>query len=72
MTSTPLALPPAAGRRRLTRSRTDSRIAGVCGGLAEHTGIDPLIWRVAMIALTLAGGSGVIVYGLLWLMMPAA
>jgi phage shock protein PspC (stress-responsive transcriptional regulator) len=73
MTSTPFALPSsAAPRPRLTRSRTDSRIAGVCGGLAEHTGIDALIWRVAMIALTLAGGSGVVIYGLLWLLMPAA
>jgi phage shock protein PspC (stress-responsive transcriptional regulator) len=73
MTSTTSSLPPSASARPgLTRSRTDSRIAGVCGGLAEHTGIDALVWRVAMIALTLAGGTGIVVYGLLWLLMPAA
>jgi phage shock protein C len=73
MTSTTFSLPSGSSARpRLTRSRTDSRIAGVCGGLAEHTGIDALLWRVAMVALTLAGGSGILVYGLLWLLMPAA
>jgi phage shock protein PspC (stress-responsive transcriptional regulator) len=46
-------------------------IGGVCGGLAEYTGIDALLWRVGAIALTLAGGSGVIIYVLLWLLMPA-
>ena len=73
MTSTPLALPSsAAARPRLTRSSTERRIAGVCGGLAEHTGVDAVIWRVAMIALTLAGGSGIVIYALLWLLMPSA
>jgi phage shock protein PspC (stress-responsive transcriptional regulator) len=73
MTSTTFSLPSSASARpRLTRSSTDHRIAGVCGGLAEHTGVDALIWRVTMIALTLAGGSGVLVYGLLWLLMPSA
>ena len=45
---------------------------GVCGGLAEHTGIDSLIWRVAFVALTFAGGTGVLVYLLLWVLMPPA
>jgi phage shock protein PspC (stress-responsive transcriptional regulator) len=73
MTLTTASLPSSASARpRLTRSRTDSRIAGVCGGLAEHTGVDAVIWRVAMIALTLAGGSGILVYGLLWVLMPSA
>jgi phage shock protein PspC (stress-responsive transcriptional regulator) len=47
-------------------------IGGVAGGLAEYTGVDALLWRVGAIALTLAGGSGVIIYVLLWLLMPAA
>lgn len=74
MTSTtPTApFPSAPARPRLTRSRTDRRIAGVAGGLAEHTGVDALLWRVALVALTLAGGCGVLVYGLLWLLMPPA
>jgi phage shock protein C len=44
----------------------------VAGGLAEHTGLDAVLWRVAFVALTLAGGSGVLVYALLWLLMPPA
>ena len=73
MTTTTYSLPASpSARPRLTRSRTDHRIAGVCGGLAEHTGVDALVWRVGMIALTLAGGSGLLIYGLLWLLMPAA
>jgi len=76
-TSTPAALPAAssstpADRPRLARSDRDKKIAGVCAGLAEHTGVDAVLWRVALIALTLAGGSGVLVYALLWLLMPAA
>jgi phage shock protein PspC (stress-responsive transcriptional regulator) len=43
---------------------------GVWGGLAEHTGIDSLIWRVGFVALTLAGGAGILVYLLLWVLMP--
>jgi phage shock protein PspC (stress-responsive transcriptional regulator) len=47
-------------------------LGGVCGGLAEHTGIDPLLWRAGFIAVTLAGGAGVLVYLLLWVLMPPA
>jgi len=45
-------------------------VGGVAGGLAEYSGIDPLLWRVGFVALTFAGGSGVLVYLLLWLLMP--
>jgi phage shock protein PspC (stress-responsive transcriptional regulator) len=46
-------------------------IGGVAGGLAEYSGVDPLLWRVGFVALTFAGGSGILVYLLLWLLMPA-
>jgi phage shock protein PspC (stress-responsive transcriptional regulator) len=46
-------------------------LGGVSGGLAEYSGIDALLWRVGFVALALAGGSGVLVYLLLWLLMPA-
>jgi phage shock protein C len=71
MTSTtaPAPLPSIPVRPRLSRSRTNRMIAGVAGGLAEHTGVDAVLWRVALVALTLCGGSGVLVYGLLWLLM---
>jgi phage shock protein PspC (stress-responsive transcriptional regulator) len=45
-------------------------IGGVCGGLAGYSGIDPLLWRVGFVGLTLAGGSGILVYLLLWVLMP--
>jgi phage shock protein PspC (stress-responsive transcriptional regulator) len=64
--------PGPAPRPPLRRSRTDKVLGGVAGGLAEYTGIDALLWRVAAIALTFAGGSGVIIYLLLWLLMPPA
>jgi phage shock protein PspC (stress-responsive transcriptional regulator) len=57
-------------RSQLRRSRTDKVLGGVNGGLAEYTGIDALLWRVGFIALTLAAGSGVLVYLLLWVLLP--
>ncbi|WP_104527698.1 PspC domain-containing protein [Blastococcus saxobsidens] len=65
----PPAGPPA--RSQLRRSRTDKVIGGVNGGLAEYTGIDALLWRVGFVALTLAAGTGVLVYLLLWVLMPS-
>ncbi|MGY1802107.1 PspC domain-containing protein [Blastococcus sp. SYSU D00922] len=62
---------PPAARPQLRRSRTDKILGGVNGGLAEYTGIDALLWRVGFVALTLAAGTGVIVYLLLWVLMPA-
>ncbi|WP_222269157.1 PspC domain-containing protein [Modestobacter marinus] len=63
---------PWQPRTQLRRSRTDKVIGGVAGGLAEYTGVDALLWRIGAIALTLAGGSGVLIYLLLWVLMPAA
>jgi phage shock protein PspC (stress-responsive transcriptional regulator) len=65
----PPPFPPV--RPQLRRSRTDKILGGVSGGLAEYSGIDALLWRVGFVALALAGGTGVIVYLLLWLLMPA-
>jgi phage shock protein PspC (stress-responsive transcriptional regulator) len=47
-------------------------IGGVSGGLADYSGIDSLLWRVGFVGLTLAGGSGVVIYLLLWVLMPSA
>ena len=66
--------PPPPGppvRPQLRRSRTDKILGGVSGGLAEYSGIDALLWRVGFVALALAGGTGIVVYLLLWLLMPA-
>ena len=65
----PLVEPPPV-RPTLQRSRTDKFVGGVAGGLARYSGVDPLLWRVGFVALTLAGGTGIAVYLLLWLLMP--
>lgn len=52
----------SAQTRRLYRSRKDKMIAGVCGGFAEYLNIDPVLVRIAWIAFTFLGGSGLIVY----------
>ena len=45
-------------------------MGGVCGGVARATGIDPLVVRVAVVALTVAGGTGALLYVVAWLMLP--
>jgi phage shock protein C len=74
MTSAPFSPPPADQppvRPQLRRSGTEKMLGGVCGGLAEYSGIDPVLWRVGFVGLTLAGGAGVVVYLLLWVLMPS-
>ena len=56
--------------KRLHRSRTEKMIAGVCGGLAEYFGVDPTLIRVLWVLITLLAGFGVLLYLILWLVMP--
>jgi phage shock protein C len=56
--------------KRLYRSRTDSMIAGVCGGLAEYFNIDPALVRLAFVAVLLLGGSAVLIYIIMWIVVP--
>jgi phage shock protein PspC (stress-responsive transcriptional regulator) len=68
--------PGAAGLggqgRSLHLSRSDRKIAGVCGGLGEWLDVDPVFLRVAFVLLALLGGLGIAVYVLLWLFVPRA
>lgn len=57
---------------RLTRSTTESMVAGVCGGLAEYFNIDPVIVRLIFVLVTLTSGLGIPVYLVLWIIMPKA
>ena len=57
--------------RTLRRSGTDRMVGGVAGGLAEYSGIDPVLWRVGFVGLTVCGGAGVLVYLLLWALVPS-
>jgi phage shock protein C len=58
--------------KKLTRSSRDRVIAGVCGGLGEYFGIDPVLFRILFVVATLAGGSGVLIYFVLSLAIPDA
>ncbi|GAA4818237.1 PspC domain-containing protein [Nocardioides caeni] len=59
--------------RRLTRRRDDRMIAGVCGGIADHLGIDVTIVRLLLVAAVVFGlGSGVLLYLAGWALMPEA
>lgn len=55
---------------RLTRSATESMVAGVSGGLAEYFNIDPVVVRLIFVLVTLTSGLGLPVYVLLWIIMP--
>lgn len=56
--------------RRLERSRDDRVIAGVCGGLGKHFGIDPILVRIAALLLIFAGGVGIVLYLIGWIAIP--
>ena len=57
--------------KRLYRSNTVKVIGGVCGGLADYLSIDVVLLRVAFVLLFLFGGSGVLVYVIMWIAIPA-
>lgn len=57
--------------RPVKRGGGDARlVGGVCAGLGRATGVDPLVYRVAVVSLTVAGGIGVLAYVAGWLLMP--
>ncbi len=62
--------PPPGVRPTARRSGADRMAGGVCGGLAEYSGVDAVLWRAGFVALTLVGGSGILVYLLLWVLLP--
>src|SRR5260370_42619038 len=63
-----------AGPKRLMRSSTDSKIAGVCGGLAEYFDADPGIVRILVTLITIASGFvfGILSYIVAWIILPLA
>ena len=52
------------------RSASDVKLTGLCGGVAEHWGVDPVLVRVAWVLLALSGGVGVVLYLAGWLLIP--
>ncbi len=59
-------------QRRLYRSRNDRVIAGVGGGLGHYFGIDPVLVRLAFVALAVAGGVGILIYFVSAIILPEA
>jgi phage shock protein PspC (stress-responsive transcriptional regulator) len=66
----PTAPQPEEPPRRLTRSSTDSMVAGVAGGLGRHLNVDPLAIRITFVILSFAGGIGLIAYLLCLAFVP--
>ena len=64
-------LPAAAALNGLRRSRGDRWLGGVCGGLAQMSGLSGWAWRLLFALLMLCAGTGVLIYGLLWIFVPA-
>jgi phage shock protein PspC (stress-responsive transcriptional regulator) len=58
--------------KKLFRSVTDRKIAGVCGGLGEYLGIDPTIVRLIAVVSLLAWLSGGLAYLIAWMIIPEA
>lgn len=56
-------------KKRLTRSN-NGMIAGVCGGIADYLDIDPTIVRIVYILMTFFVGIGILLYFILWLVIP--
>ena len=54
----------------LRRSTADRWIAGVCGGIAEATGVDSWVWRLLFVVLVLCWGIGLVLYVLMWIFVP--
>ena len=63
--------PPAAGPKRLVRSRDDRWVAGVCGGVAKYFGVDSNLVRLVVVIGTIIGfGSLLLAYLVAWVLMP--
>ena len=58
--------------RKLYRSQSQRMIAGVSGGLAEYFNVDATLIRVLFLLLTVFGGSGLVIYVVMWIIVPDA
>jgi phage shock protein PspC (stress-responsive transcriptional regulator) len=67
----PQPAPAMQAINSLRRSITDSWVGGVCGGLARATGVESWIWRLIFVVLFLFGGTGLLLYILLWVFVPS-
>ena len=57
-------------KKKLTRSVTDKKLGGVCGGIAEYLDVDTTVVRLAWVLFTLFIGAGILAYIIALLVMP--
>ena len=62
---------PLMAINAMRRSRDDRWLGGVCGGIARSTGVESWLWRLLFAVLALCAGTGVLVYLLMWILVPA-
>jgi len=55
---------------RIYRSQKERILGGVCGGIAEHLGIDPVLIRLLWVVVTFAWGFGILLYIIAWIIIP--
>jgi phage shock protein C len=56
--------------RKLYRSRSNRQVAGVCGGLAQYFSMDATLIRILFVVLAVLGGSGIVIYLAMWIIVP--
>ena len=56
--------------KKLYKSSTDKKLAGVCGGIAEYFNIDSTLVRLGWVVFGLLGGSGLLAYIIAAIIMP--
>jgi phage shock protein C len=59
-----------AETRKLYRSRSNRQVAGVCGGLAQYFNLDATLIRILFVVLAVLGGSGLVIYLAMWIIVP--
>jgi len=66
----PMPATPVQNRKRLMRSSTDKKLGGVCAGLADYLDLDVTLVRVLWVLAVFCGGTGLLLYVVLWIVLP--
>jgi phage shock protein C len=70
-TATATETPSVPSRpRRFLRSRRDTVLGGVCGGLAEYFAVNPILVRIGAVVLAVVGGFSLVAYPIMWVFVP--
>jgi phage shock protein C len=72
VTGAPDVASVTGGPKKLMRSSTDKKLGGVCAGLAEYFDMDTTLVRVLWLLIVLCGGTGILLYFILWIVLPLA